>query len=241
MRTQIRNSLSLIGTAVLILTSAVSIAQDEEGFSGRVGLGYLATSGNTKTDSLNANFDLWWNRDKWSHSLSGLTIQSSTAGITTADSTSVGWKSNYAINETDYVFGRIAMDSDKFGAYDQQVREAVGYGRRFVDTDVHLLSGEAGIGARQADLRSGLSQDEAILYLGANYRWTISESSEFTQSLGIENGSDNRYTEATSALSATILENFALVLSYTIKSNSKVLPGTKKTDTYTAISLEYAF
>ena len=224
-----------------MLVSSVGLAQDEEGFSGRIALGYLATSGNAENESLNANFDLWWNYAPWSHSLTGQIIKASSASVTTAEAYGLTWTSNYSINETDYLFGLVALDKDEFSAYDQQIREAIGYGRRFIDSETHVLSGKAGVGARQADLRDGTSQDEVILYLGGDYQWIISETSEFTQTLAIESGSDNTYLEATSALSANVRERLALVFSFTIKSNSDVLPGTEKTDTFTAISLEYAF
>ena len=236
-----RTSKKLLAIAALTMVAGTGFAQDEEGFSGRAALGYLATSGNTENDSLNANLGLWWNYEPWSHSLLGRAVNSSTSGVTTAEAYSLNWKSNYAINETDYIFGLLAWDKDEFSAYEQQVREAIGYGRRFIDSERHILNGQAGIGARQADLRNGVSQDEAILHLGGDYRWIISETSEFSQTLLIDSGSDNTYLEATSALSADVRENLALVISYTIKNNSDVLPGTKKTDTFTAISLEYTF
>ena len=40
-------------------------------------------------------------------------------------------------------------------------------------------------------------------------------------------------------MSAKLLGDLALVASYTIKNNSDVPPLTEKTDTYTALSLEY--
>jgi len=224
--------------ALTLAASSTGLAQDEEGFSGRIGLGYLATSGNSETKSLNANFDLWWNYGSWSHSLSGLVIKSSTSNVTTAEAHSLAGQSNYAVNETDYIFGLIAMDKDEFSTYEQQIRETIGYGRRFIEGEKHILNGEASIGARQADLRDGMSQDEGILRLSGDYRWIISETSEFTQTLAIERGSNNTHLEAASALSANVRENLALVISYTIKNNSDVLPGTEKTDTFTAISLE---
>ena len=235
----LRKGLSVLAVLTFVATS--SFAQDEEGFSGRAGLGYLATTGNSETDSLNVNFAMGWNDAPWHHRLTGLAVRSSTSNVTTAEAYSLAWKSNYDINETDYVYGLIAWDKDEFSAYDQQIRESVGYGRRFIDTERHILSGEAGIGARQADLRNGTSQDEAIIRLGGDYRWIISETSEFRQTLAIESGSDNTYLEATSSLSANVRDNLALVIAYTIKNNSDVLPGTEKTDTFTAISLEYTF
>jgi putative salt-induced outer membrane protein len=69
----------------------------------------------------------------------------------------------------------------------------------------------------------------------------ISENSDFTQDLLVEAGDENTYLESKTAISATLVGNLALVASYTIRSNSDVPLGTEKTDTFTALSLEYAF
>ena len=61
------------------------------------------------------------------------------------------------------------------------------------------------------------------------------------QSLGIESGSKNTYTETVSSLSADVWTNLAIVLSYTIKRNSDVPAGSVKKDTFTAVSLKYSF
>jgi len=225
----------------LAMFATESFAQDEEGFSGRAALGYLSTTGNTETESVNVNFEMGWNYDRWHHRFSGLAVQSSTSNVTTAEAYGLNWKTDYDINDTSYWYGLVAWNKDEFSAYDQQIREAVGYGRHFIDTERHELSGEVGAGARQADLRDGTKQDEAILRLSGEYIWRISETSRFSQTLAVEDGSDNTYLEATSSLSADIMESLALVVSYTIKSNSDVLPGTEKTDTFTSVSIEYSF
>ena len=139
------------------------------------------------------------------------------------------------------IIGLIAWNQDKFSGYDQQIREVVGYGKRLIDTDVHKLNGEIGGGARQADLRDGASQDEAIIRLSGDYLWNISETAEFTQTLSIESGSDNTFTEAVTKLTAQIRGNFSVILSYTIRNNSDVPVGIEKTDTFTAVALEYTF
>ncbi len=76
---------------------------------------------------------------------------------------------------------------------------------------------------------------------GLNYKWTFSETANFTQDFVIEYGENNTYMESVSAVSTSIVGALALVVSYTIKNNSDVLPGTVESDTYTALSLEYAF
>ncbi len=226
---------------IFALFATTGHAQDEEGFSGRIALGYLATSGNSENENLSTNFGLEWNYAPWQHSLSGLAVTASSNNVTTAESYSLDWQSNYDLNERSYAFGLVAWSDDKFSGYRKQVREAVGYGRRFIDTERHRLNGEAGGGVRQADLSDGRTQDEAIIRLNADYVWSISETSEFRQTLAIESGSDNAYTESMTSLTADIFGDIALVVSYTIKNNSDVPVDREKTDTFTAVSLEYSF
>lgn len=213
----------------------------QDGLSGKVAFGYLATSGNTENENLNLNFSGNYDAEQWHHSLNGLAVRASTNDVDTAEAYGLTWKSQYDLNENDYVFGVVAWNRDEFSAYDQQLREVLGYGRRFIDTERHVLNAEVGVGLRQADLRDGTSEDESIVRLATDYRWNISETSRFDQILAIESGSDNTYVESVSSLSADVWQNIALVLSYTIRRNSSVPLGTEKTDTFTAVSLEYSF
>jgi putative salt-induced outer membrane protein len=57
----------------------------------------------------------------------------------------------------------------------------------------------------------------------------------------VEAGSENTYFESVTALKARLVGDLALVASYTVKHNTDVPALTEKTDTYTALSLEYAF
>lgn len=225
----------------LMVAAPVSLAQDEEGFSGRAGLGYLSTTGNTETESLNINFEMGWNYDRWHHRFAGLAVQSSTSDVTTAEAYGLNWQTDYDINEVSYWYGLAAWNKDEFSPYEQQSRIAGGYGRRFIQTERHDLSGELGVGYRQSDLRDGTSTNKSIMRLSGEYIWTISETSRFNQTLSIESGSDNTYTEAISSLGVDINDDLALVVSYTLRNNSDVLPGTEKTDTFTAITIEYSY
>ena len=148
--------------AALLLVVNYAHAQGEEGFSGRVAFGYLATSGNTDNENMSGSFDLGWHYAPWHHSLKGAAVRASSGGIDTAEAYSLDWQTDYDFNDTTYAFGLFAWNEDKFSGYDQQVRQAVGYGKRLINTDAHKLNGEIGGGARQADLRDGTSQDEAM-------------------------------------------------------------------------------
>jgi putative salt-induced outer membrane protein len=233
------------GAAIGVLfavTATAALAQDEEeGLSGQVALGYLATSGNSDSENLSLGFGGDYYGDVWHHNLEGRAVRASTNDVTTAEAYALSWQSERELGERNYVFGRAAWDKDKFSAYDQQLREVIGFGRHFVDTERHQLNGEIGAGFRQSELRDGSSDDESILRLATNYTFKISETAEFTQAIGIESGDDNTFTESVTALKADIWTELAIVLSYTIKRNSDVPPGLEKKDSYTAISLEYSF
>ena len=219
-----------------------AMAQDEEeGLSGSVALGYLATSGNSESENLSLNFGGDYYGDVWHHSLGGRAVRASTSGVTTAEAYGLNWQSDRDFGDKSYLYGRAAWDKDKFSGYDQQIREVVGYGRHFIDNERHELNGEIGVGLRQSDLRDGTSEDESIARLSMDYAFQLSETAEFTQEFGVESGSKNTYTESMTALSADVWTNLAIVLSYTVKRNSDVPVGTVKKDTFTAVSLEYSF
>jgi putative salt-induced outer membrane protein len=57
----------------------------------------------------------------------------------------------------------------------------------------------------------------------------------------VESGSENTFIESVSEVKATLIGELALVASYTIRRNTTVPAGSEKTDTFTALSLEYAF
>lgn len=232
---------ALVALLVLALPAHAQDADDDGPWSGTAVLGYLATSGNTENSNLNTGFELGYTLEKWAHLLSAGAIYAAEDDVTTTEAYELAFKTERSISDDDFLFGRLGWRKDRFSSYESQFSQTVGYGRRLLNLDAHKLNAEIGVGARQSDLIDGTSEDEFIVRGGLSYLWAISETAEFTQGLSIEAGDTNTYTEAVTALKANLLGDLALVASYTIKNNSDVLPGTEKTDTYTALSLEYAF
>jgi putative salt-induced outer membrane protein len=230
--------------ALLIIAAPVIAAEQEAPVSpwaGKARLGYLATSGNTDNSNLNTAFEIGYSAGSWVHAFDAAAIFATEDSATTAEAYAVGWKSERALSEVNFLYGRLDWRKDRFSGYDQQFAQTVGYGRHLIDTERHSLNGEIGFGARQSDLADGTEESETILTGGLYYKWILSETATFTQDLAVESGSTNTYMESKTALSARLVRNLALVASYTIKSNSEVPVGTEKTDTFTALSLEYAF
>ncbi len=235
-----RTVLTLL-VASVFFAGPVAAAQQQGPWSGKAGLGYLATSGNSENSSLNAVFKLSYDLESWHHQFSAQAIGNVTNEVTTAERYQAGFKSKYDFTQHDYIFGLVSWEKDRFSGYREQTSEAIGYGRRLLNSETQVLNVEIGIGAKQADLSDGTRETGMIGRAGADYLWRFSESAEFSQLLAIENSSDNTYIESVTAVSAKLLESLTLGISYTIKNNSDVPVGQEKTDTYTAVNLEYVF
>ena len=235
---------SVVFVASLALAAPLFAAEEEEAddpLEGNVKFGYLATTGNTETSSLNTSFEAAYTVGRWVHEAMASAINASENKITTAEAYEAGWKSGWDFTDRDYVFGRLNWRKDRFGGFDTQFSQTVGYGRRIIDTDVHSLDGELGFGARQSEDQLGVSTNETIGTGALRYKWKFSDTSEFGQTLRFEVGSENTFSESVTSITARLVGALNLVASYTIRNNSDVPVGTEKTDTRTAISLEYAF
>ena len=231
----------IVSAGLLLAANAVAQEEEEGPWSGTTSLGYLATTGNTENKSYNAAAEISYARNKWTHTANASAIGAAESDTTTAEAYHAGWKSEYAFSEHDFLFGLIDWRKDRFSGFDEQLSGTLGYGRRLINSERHALSATAGLGYRTSDLSDGTSESSAIGRGGLEYKWTFSETSNFQQTLVVEAGSENNFYESVSAVRARLVGELALVVSYTVRHNSDVPVGNENTDTFSAISLEYAF
>ncbi len=232
----------MIVALLTVATPLLAAEEEEDGpWAGKATLGFLATSGNTENSTLNSSFEIGYKAGRWQHLVDAAAINASENNMTTAEAYEVSWKSERNVSEHNFLFGLLHWRKDQFSGYDTQFSQSVGYGRRLINSEAHKLNAEIGAGVRQSRLIDGSMEDETILRAGLSYRWKLAENAEFRQNFVLEFGAENTYRESATSLSASLIGNFALVASYTIKNNSVVPPLTQKTDTYTAVSLEYTF
>lgn len=213
----------------------------KQGFAGDLSFGYLASTGNAPTSNLNTKLALRYSRGRWEHGAVFDAIRATENGSTTAERYDAAFQSDYQLNQKSYVFGYVSYENDKFSGYNRRMTEAVGYGHHLLQSETQKLDVEAGIGARQANLVDGTDQHNGIIRLGGDYSWQFSDNGGFSQSLAMERGADNIYTESVTAVKASLIGSLALAVSYTVKHNSTVPAGTVNTDTYTTVSIEYTF
>ena len=248
--------ISTATTAVLCCnTAAAQEEEKKEGWSGNVTFGYLEASGNADNLNINAGAEVYYDWEYWHHSLKATAFGAQANDEGSAERYTLELKTQRDLGEHDYLFGLIAAENDRFAGVRQQISETVGYGRRLINTDIHILNVEAGVGFRQIEFADtidttdplnpfvvdGEDENDVIIRLGGDYRWNFSDTAHFTQTLAIEIGSENTSSESISAVTANLLGALDLVVSFTIKNNSEVPPDNTSTDRYTAVSLNYAF
>jgi putative salt-induced outer membrane protein len=236
-----RISTLILAFGLLTLPLAGFADEEEQGWSGRVGLGYLASNGNTNSTTLNFDTAVHFDRDKWHHTGIARVVGKSEDEVTTAESYKALYEAKYDITDRNYAFGLLDYLKDRFSSYDQQFYAVAGLGRRFILTEKHKLNGQVGLGANRSELQNGVEEDEFTVRVSGDYLWNITENSSFSQTVAVSGSSSNTFTEATSELRAGIIGSLNMVLGYTIRHNTDVLVGTDKTDTLTSISLEYLF
>lgn len=208
---------------------------------GQVALGFNATTGNTENSSLNAALLLGYERAQWRHTINLTGNRASDATGTIGERYQLTGKSDYKISDVDYLFVTAQGERDRFAGISLRTSQAVGYGRELFKTDRHHMNAEVGVGARQVRFTDDRRESGGILRLAGSYVWRISDASEFSQRLVIEAGDDNTYSESITALKTNLVGRIYSNVSFTLKNNTTVPAGREKTDTYTAVQLEYRF
>lgn len=232
--------LILIGWSLSANTIAAAEAS-KSSWKGEVELGFVNTTGNTDTESLNAKLKVENTRPDWQHRVQLEILRASDKDVTTAERYDGRYRSQYALSDKDYLFGTLRYEDDRFAGYDQRTTEVVGYGRKILNTKSFKLDIEGGVGGRQSKQTTGTDTSEAIVRVAANFKWHISKTSAFSEDISIEKGEDNTVSESITELKLKINNSLAMKTTYTIKHNSVVPVGTKKTDTRMAVTLVYDF
>ena len=237
-------SLSLLTSAVLLAGNASAEGEAASAASlwkASAELGFLSTSGTTETETLNAKAAASTDRDKWNHKIDLTVLNSSDKNVATAEKYILTGQSNYKLNKPNFLFAAITYEDDKFNAaFDTQVTEAVGYGRRVIEESDLSLDLEIGPGARQSK-KDGSTASETLVRAAAKLEWTVSKSSKFSEVLTIDSGEDNTVTKSITSLATQVNGSLSMKVSYTYKNTSDLPPAAEDTDTETAVTLVYNF
>ena len=148
--------LTKIVLAATLMLTVSAYAQDEEeavvlGWTGTGELGFVNTTGNTKTVALNGKLNFVLQRERWRHRFSGTALATSEDGIKDNERYTMEIQSDRILSEKSWLFGAFRWDADKFGSYDPQASLTAGYGRQLMKSEKHELKGEIGAGYKNLE------------------------------------------------------------------------------------------
>jgi len=171
-----------------------------EPWKGQADLGFISSSGNSETTSVNAQLGLEQETKTWKHAIKLAAIGSTNeddAGDdnTTSESYSLSLKSDRNLNDRSYIFGVADYSDDRFSGYEFQGTAAVGYGYKVIAQEAMTLLLELGPGYSHSllsatDTASSQGIEEFIYRLGEAFTWNFSDTSELSQYANFTGGSD---------------------------------------------------
>jgi putative salt-induced outer membrane protein len=238
------------------LVPAVAASQAAPGeWTGKGQLGWIASHGNTDSQSANAIIDMALAQGKWKHSFHLGGLYSESTDVTAAERWDSLWQSNYDLAADVYVFGALRYAHDLYSGFHEQASATTGLGYQLVDTASVKLSAQLGAGYRRARPQTltrddsgavisrlvGPADGEAIASGGLEYSQALTSTTTLTDKLLVESGSSNTLFTNTLALTVSMSDRFALSLGYNLQNNTNPPPGLKKRDTSQTVNLVYSF
>ena len=213
----------------------------EEPFTASIALGYVGTTGNTDTTTFNTEWLARWRTERWTHSAKFQGLGAQENDVTRAERYYLEEKSDYNIDETQYLFGLGTWTDDRFSGFEYQATISGGYGRHLIRREGLNLQAFAGLGYRKNDIVGLGTEGEGIVTFGENLAWTISTNAALTQSFTSDVGEELTVSKFEIGLETNIVGSITTKLAFQARNTSEVPAGTEKTDTMTSVSLLYNF
>lgn len=242
-----------LASLIALSLSTPAFAQDDEvkPFTMEGELGFISTTGNTDTTSINAGITANQEFESWSNDyiIEGLYRQETVEGdngedvdVTSAQKFFASAQGNYKLENPDNrLFVFTSYEDDRFSNFNYQATVAAGWNQKLIQNKNHKLEYSIGPGYAFVETQEGESQNSMIVRASTIYSWKISDTAKFTQTASTEVGDENTKSRAESALTATISGNLSMRLSFKVDHNTQVAEGVEKLDTETAVSLVYNF
>lgn len=226
----------------------------ESPWQNEIELGFLLNRGNTHNTHFNSRFTNQFANDQLSNKFSIASLVNLAKDLNTLEKSKTAEKYTardnikFQLSENNYIYSEINGQKDKFSAFDYEVTESVGLGRKLLNTDTlkwYLEGGPGGYHNRTTHKDFSRShQDEWIGHAGTELIYAINRHAEFSQEVTLDVGNQTQKTKSSSALKAKIFDSVALKLSYRLEYHAK-LPDTgkvqKHTQSLTSVTATYSF
>ncbi|MFL6673645.1 MAG: YdiY family protein [Massilia sp.] len=233
------------------LTIAAPAQIPEGGWFTSAELGAITTSGNTTGTSVTGRINARHETSNWSHeySASGFFKEDQ---VTDADGSTHRQRSaqRFALSakaafkllgEGKRAFVLGSHVNDMFGAYTRYSSLNVGHGSQWYKTDDKTLDVEIGPGYFHGVRSTGENESGMTIRGATQFKWAVSPSALFVQSVSVERGTSNTHSLAETSLATKINSTMQLKAGFSARSDTSVPVGKKHTDTQTSLTMVYSF
>ena len=232
----------------LTLLNTLTFAMDQTPakiWSGDFELGLGNTTGNSISSNLMSKLLITAEKDNFSYNIKTSSYRSADAQGSTAEKYFISNQLNMKLNDEHYIFGYASYDRDLFSGYDYQSSFSLGYGRFLINNEAVIWKGEIGPGYGFNKIEATITDkaeksDGAFLRLATNYEWKFSEYSSLIEDFWVEAGT-NTISRSETALTAKVIGELLLKLSFIAKYTEEIPLDKVTTDTETAMTVLYKF
>ncbi len=228
-----------------IAQEAAEEAPPEPLWTGSAGLSYVATSGNTDTQSFGLDFTATRRPTPWGYEFFALFNRAEDGDVLTAERYYAGGRARRALSERWELFGGLSADKDQFAGFDMRFIIEAGATFKAINTDKVSLNLDAGLTWTDEDL---VPPGEDWSYVGGiagvHFAWAFSATASLTQDLVYYPNFDESSAwrlESVTAIEASLTDLFGLRLSYNYRHNNKPPVGMEEDDTTTRASVVLKF
>lgn len=242
-------STSLISSLLLLPTITLAAEEDAQAgaeWDGNAELGFIHTSGNSDTESLNAKLKVSREEGAFKSGLKLEALTSEDDGDKSSEKYLAALKFDYAIGAKSYLTSQALYEDDKFSGYEYQSSVTVGYGYHAWKDKNGKLDLEAGPGYRRdvleiRDEDGDKVNEEAVGRFSLDLLVKLGESAKFTELLTVEAGESKTIWKSEMGLQSTLTGNLAMKVSHTVKHTTDVPEDSKNTDSIVGVTLVYDF
>ncbi len=207
----------------------------------KIALAYVATSGNTETETIGLDLDVRRLPQPWGFDLFARYHRTEDAGAETGNRTLAGARAKRALSERWELFAEASGERDEFAGFEQRLIAAVGGTFHAVTGKRHHLDLDAGLSWTDEDrLPPGGDVSYLGALLGASYELVLSERSALRQRLvaypNFDDSGDWRL-ESLTTLEAALTERLALRFGFEVRYAHLPINDLDDTDSTTRLAL----
>jgi putative salt-induced outer membrane protein len=140
-----------------------------------------------------------------------------------------------------FAFGLLSYERDKFQGIDRRFTQAVGAGYQIFDKDRFEWEVAAGPALRQTVFVDAKDEQLFAALATTKLEWEISDTLTFNQKAELVLDSDTSSFSSTTSLTSKIYGRLSGKISFDVDLESNPPPGNGELDTYSRLSLTYAF